>query len=350
MASALIPFIDLRGKTPLDLLRAYPDRARDMLKAARGTWGVWSRVASLAALPVGDRVSQRWLKKQGNPYLYEIESFGEMLSTSGVVALNVAFEWGCTSGVWNYGESAAMLRVLDWPFPGLGKYTVVALQDGKAGTFYNVTWPGVSGVFTAMAPGRFSAAVNQAPSRRHHLGFIGDWAKNRWLLSGQQALPPAHVLRQVCERAANYEEAKDALIKTPIAIPAIFILGGVQPGEGCVIERTEQRAEVFELGVHSHVTAANQFASALGNEGLGWRPREIDSAGRYRQSLAIQPHELEAADFGWLAAPILNANTRLAVVSDAATSRLLVQGFEGAMPVTSLFQLPAAAPKQRLAV
>ena len=34
---------------------------------------------------------------------------------------------------------------------------------GAAGEFFNVTWPGYVGTLTASAPGRFAAAINQAP-------------------------------------------------------------------------------------------------------------------------------------------------------------------------------------------
>lgn len=349
MSHVPIPFIDLRGKTPIDLLRAYPDRARDMLKAARRSWGVFSDAASLAALPVADRLSHRWLKKRRNPYLYEIETFADLVRKPGVVALNLSFEWGCTAGVWRAGETVALLRTLDWPFPAMGKYAVVALQEGKAGAFYNITWPALSGVFTGMAPGRFSAAINQAPSRMHGLTLPGDWIKNRLLLRRENGLPPSHVLRQAFERAATYMEAKAMLAQAPLAIPAIFTLAGTEPGQGCVIERLERDAVIRELGADSQVSTANHFIGALHHAG-GWRPREIDSKGRYRQSLAIGAHELDQPHFGWLSAPIINARTRLAILADAGEPRLMVQGFEGPLPVTGVFAIAAAEEPARRAV
>lgn len=340
-----IPFIDLRGKTAIDLLRAYPDRARDLMKASRRTFGIWSEIPSYLALPVADFLSHRWLKRQRNPYLYEIESCAEILG-GGTYTFNVCMEWGCTTGVWQNGEELAMLRVLDWPFPALGKTTVIALQEGKAGTFYNITWPGTAGVFTGMAPGRFSAAINQAPMRRHRLTYAGDWVANRLIAARQRGLPPAHVLRQVFETARDYNEAKKMLMHAPLAVPVIFTLAGTKQGEGCVIERLEHVSGTIELEAHPHIATANHFMNKLDLKGKGWRPREIDSAGRYRQTASIGPHELDASDFRWLSAPIINANTRLSVVANAATGRLQVQGFEGVIPVTGIFQLPAMPQKQ----
>jgi hypothetical protein len=335
-----IPFIDLRGKTPVDLLRAYPDKARALIHSARRSFS-WSNPVAAMALPVSDRTSRRWLKRTRNPYLHEIESCAEIASVRGMYTFNLSFEWGCTSGAWRTGESVSMLRVLDWPFPNMGRHMVIALQQGKAGEFYNVTWPGLSGVFNAMAPGRFSAAINQAPMRRHGLGFAGDWVKNRILAKKEAGMPPAHLLRMVFEHAKTYDEAKFMLTKTPLAVPAIFTLAGTGFGQGCVIERLEQAAEVFELS-GMQISTANHFRSAFNNFAHGWRPREIDSAGRYRQSCTFSGQDMEQGDFGWLTSPVINANTRMCMVANATTRQLIVQGYEGNVPVTELFVLPGS--------
>lgn len=345
-----IPFVDLRGKTPVDLLRAYPDRARDLVRASRRSWGIWSEIASIPALPVADRLSLAWLRRHNNPYLHDIETCGELISVPGGVALNLCFEWGCTSGAWQSGETVTLLRILDWPFPDLGKYAVVALFQGRAGSFYSVTWPGMVGVFNVMAPGRFAAAINQAPMRRYGRGYAGDWLTNRLRMRRSGGLPPAHLLRQVSERAKDYPEAKEMLLKMPLAIPAIFTLAGTKPGEGCVIERLEDMAEVMELGFRPQVVTANHFNGHLDKVGYGWRPREIDSAGRYHYASGIPAHELSQEHFKWLKAPVINADTRLAILADAALPRLMVQGYEGVIPATAVFNLPAPAKEQQQAV
>ena len=336
-----IPFVDLLGKTPIDLLRTYPDKAHDLVRASVGTYGLASRLASIMALPWADKKSHAWLKSSYNPYLYEIESFADILDMAGVYALNLSYEWSCTSGAYRTDETVSLLRVLDWPFPALGKHVVVALQSGKAGDFYNITWPAMAGVYTAMAPGRFSASINQAPMRDHGLGYGRDWLKNRALFKKESGLPPSHLLRRVFEQAQNYTEAKRLLTETPIAIPAIFTLTGVMQGEGSVIERLEHSAQVMELGAGQQLATSNHFNGDFAGEGKGWRPREIDSHGRYKQSCTIHGYDLSARNFDWLRAPIININTRLCVIADAATRRVTVQGFEGAVSVTDIFDLPA---------
>jgi len=325
----------------MDLLRRFPDKARNLVKASRRTYGWPAYMASFGLLPVADKMSHRWLKHNHNPFLYEIETFSDIIGVPGIYALNLSYEWGCTSGAYSSGATVTMLRVLDWPTPALGKELLVVLQKGKAGDFYNLTWPGLSGVFTAMAPGRFCVALNQAPSRQHKRKRAYDWVRNVRHFFAQTALPTSHLLRLVCEQAQDYDAAKKLLMETPIATPGIYTLTGIQGGQGCVIERLENAVEIRELGAGLQVTASNHFLTSLGDTGQGWRAREIDSHGRHKQSCAIHGHDLEANHFDWLSMPVVNANTRLCMIADAATSRLVVQGFEGVTPATEIFTLPA---------
>lgn len=340
MLRAAIPFVDLRGKTLIDLLRAYPDKAHALIGDSRRTYGFASNLLAAALLPYADRHSHRWLRASNNPYTHEIETFQDVLHRRGVYTFNLCYEWGCTSGAYLAAETIQLLRVLDWPFPSLGKHVVVALQKSQAGEFYNVTWPGLSGMYQGMAPKRFAAAINQAPMRRHGLGYVGDWFKNRLIVDKERGTPPAHLLRQVFETARDYAHAKAMLCSTPVSIPVIFTLTGIRPGEACIIERLENAAEVKEMQAAQSISAANEFHSVLAERGKGWRPRALDSAGRFRQSCEIGSYDMKRADFSWLRGPIINKYTRLVMQADAATSGLMVQGFEGATMATDLFILP----------
>ncbi len=340
MLKTTIPFIDLRGKTPIDLLRTYPDSAKTLVVAARKSYGYFSHIVSGLILPFIDSKSHAWLKRTNNPFLHEIETFDSILGVRGIYSLNLSYEWGCTSGAYRNDENVVMMRVLDWPFPKLGKHVMVVLQSGEAGDFYNVTWPGVSGVFNAMAPARFSAALNLAPMRRHSKNIITDWFRNRKIAQSQKGIPPAHLLRQVFEKAGDYNTAKEMLTKTPIAVPAIFILTGLEYGEGCVIERAENSAQIREIGADPQVVASNQFQTSLSK---GTKPRPFfNSNGRWLQGCRLQGHEVVQHSFSWLCAPMLNPFTRLCMVADAATGKLTVQGFEGITAATEIFNLPKA--------
>jgi hypothetical protein len=323
--------IPLESGGPLELVRRHPHRARAMAHAAVETFGAASRLAAAAAGPAADRASRNWLSRQNNPYLPEIDAMAKILGISGVHALNVCFEWGCTGGVWPSPDGPVLRRVLDWPFPRLGESTVVAWQAQER--FFNIGWPGLAGLFQGLAPGRFAAAINQAPMRRHGLGFLGDWLTNRVAVKGNLGLPPAHVLRGVFEQAADYAAAKRLLCETPLAVPAIFLLAGLQDGEGSVIERTETACAVREMG-DGAVTAANHFEDLTGQ----WRPRPVDSAGRAVTASGLKAPE-DVDDFGWFADPIANINSRLVFNAAARPGALALMGTRGAVPVTEVFRL-----------
>jgi hypothetical protein len=329
-----IPYVDNRGGTPPDLLRGHINGAKALVHAATNTYGPLGRAASVAALPVGDRASRVWLERTRNPYSSEIRRIAEAVGLSGVYLLNVCFEWGCTSGVWAGDEGALMRRVLDWPFPALGEHVVVVHQSGSAGDFLNVTWPGVTGVYHASAPGRFAAAINQAPMREFGSGFVGDWFRSRLAVGFGDGLPPAHLLRQVFEIAPDYASAQLLLCRTKIAVPAIFILAGTSPEEGCIIERTE-RHFALRLMSGGRVCATNHFEGRLDDHGKGWRARPIDSVGRLACANEL---DAEADDFTWFTPPIANPNSRLAMTACPATGALSVIGTDGESPVTEIFR------------
>ena len=330
-----IPYVDLGGYTPLELLFLHRRSAALLVEGAKRTFGEASLLASTLTMPWTDRASHRWLEKSDNPYLREIEAMAEALGLPGVYTLNLCFEWGCTSGAWRSDGTPFLRRVLDWPFPALGEHIVVAHQKGQAGAFFNVTWPGLSGILQAMAPGRFAAAINQAPMRRRGAGFVGDWALGRIAVARNTALPPSHLLRQAFETAPDYAAAKAMLCTTPLAVPAIFVLCGIGNGEGCVIERSEEAFAVREMA-DGHVCATNHFESHLNDAGQGWRARPIDSRGRLVCARTLGP----ATDLFWFTPPIANVNSRLALTANAANGTLMVMGTAGERPVTEIFRLP----------
>ncbi|HEY0283267.1 MAG TPA: hypothetical protein VGC27_11660 [Rhizomicrobium sp.] len=327
-----IPYVDLGGYTPLELLFLYRRSAAALVEGVKRTFGGTS---GTFALPWTDRAARCWLEKSDNPYLPEIEAMAQALDLPGVYTLNLRFEWGCTSGVWHSDDSPLLRRVLDWPFPALGEHTVVAHQKGPAGDFLNVTWPGLSGILQALAHGRFAAAINLAPRRRRGAGLAGKWALGRFTVARNHALPPSHLLRRAFETASDYAAAKAMLCTAPVAVPAIFTLSGVRRGEGCVIERTEEAFAVREMA-DGHVCATNHFESHLNDAGSGWLARPIGSRDRLVYARTLGP----AADLSWFTPPIANVNSRLALTANAVKGALMVMGTAGAEPVTETFRLP----------
>ncbi len=300
------------------------DRAHDLLDLA-------TRRVPDSLLRQLDRVSRAWLVRWENAHLSEIDAVAQKLDRPGSYFFSVNYEWGCTCRVAPApdGETARLVRVLDWRTSGLGRNILAAKVDAKAGYFTTLTWPGYTGVLSANAPGRFSAALNQAPMRKSS-GFLAfDWAANRHRVWNMPHPTPSHLLRHVFERAPDFETAKQQLTKTPISTPAIFLLAGVEGNETVIIERTENDAHVLKgAGV-----AANHWQAP------GWkgRPRGRDSAGR---AAKMHPVRIDFdPDFRWAKPPILNERTRLIMIADAAQGRLLAQGFEASKPATNVLDL-----------
>src|SRR5262245_5379911 len=165
-----IPLIEVGALPALDLIRAEPARTAALIAAAR-------RRYTRIGIALADRASRLWLERAGNPYLAEIRAVAGAVGARGAYLLNLSHEWACTTGVASdpAGHGERLIRVLDWGLEGLGRHVVIARHDGKAGPWFNATWPGFAGVLTAVAPGRFAAAFNQAPLRRRTPFVASDW-------------------------------------------------------------------------------------------------------------------------------------------------------------------------------
>ena len=333
-----IPLIDIRHTGPVGLVRQYDHLAKALLLSSRGAFGRVAEIASYAAFPVGDFMARHWLEKTNNPYYSHIRDIAGIIGEPGIYALNLSYEWGCTTGIEVGEESCQLLRTLDWPFPGLGEHLVVCRENGIAGDYYNITWPGLVGVFTAMAPSRFSLAINQAPVLQKTGNVVADWMLNRLGVKYHGGLPPAHLARYVCEHAENYDKALEMLIHTPICMPAIFTLTGIHPHEGCIVERQEKEAYLRPLTSRGEpLSTANHWV--VTPTALPWKPREPDSYGRKGQMDSHLESGEQQEDFAWLEFPVLNDYTRLATVMNAATGTIRLQGFAGKDPCTALFVL-----------
>jgi hypothetical protein len=323
-----IPVHSVGGAYPIETLKLEEARAHALIEGA-------TRQVPRAALRSLDAISRRWLEKQDSVHLAEIDAIAARLGRPGAYFLSVNYEWGCTCRVAPAPDraSARLVRVLDWRTPGLGRHVVAARVEAPAGEFVTLTWPGYTGVLQANAPGRFAAALNQAPMRKPLGRFYLDWAVNRARVWRMPHLTPAHLLREVFETAHDFAEAKRMLAERPISTPAIFSLAGVKPSETAIIERSETEARVHE---GSNVTANHWQAP-------GWRghARGQHSAGRARQMHTVTP-DLDPG-FAWLKPPILNDNTRLVMIADAAAGRLVAQGFEAMRPATQPLDLNSQA-------
>lgn len=331
-----IPLVDLGDKGALALVDAEPDRLRALFQSARSHYGD-------SLLRLGDAFSERWLERADAAFAHEIAAVAERARDLGVgdrgagaYMLNLSYEWSCTAGVGvpPSGRGNRLLRTLDWPLRGLGRNVVVARMTGAAGDWFNVTWPGFVGAATAMAPGRFAAAINQPPMRRFTPSCWLDWAIERARIWRRDSMPPMHLLRLAFETCTDYAAARDLLTTTPIAMPALFTLSGVAAGESCIIERTETRAYLRESAGES---IANHWVAAPEVEVGRGRSRGADSLGRLTQMDGCR--DAVEGGFDWVAPPILNPTTRVAAAANASLGTLEVRGYEPDGPATRDFSL-----------
>lgn len=349
MSSALpaIPVVDVREGGALRFAEEGAARAR----ALREDCMTWFPGFVQPLVPVIDWIAKRWLERSASPYVEEIRTIATALGFPGIWFLNGSYQWSCTARAWQEASEPSsgpwLVRTLDWPFPGLGRHLSVARMRGPAGEFYNVAWPGYVGALTAMAPGRFSASINQAPMRRRwHSPWLRlvDLAINsvRTLLS-VRSIPPDQLLRQVFETCRDYDEARRVLETTPIARPVIYTLAGCRPGETCVIERMENSASTRTHDTvaandwqkstpewEGRISAAKVFVCSFEEAGERSRARS--------NSLASWSGEPQGS-FGWVVEPVLNPYTRLAAEMCAARGVLRVVGYE----VAAGDELPTAA-------
>lgn len=309
-----IPVMETGRDFPLQTLIHHKARAHALLDEA-------SHRYPLRLLATLDKISRAWLKRWDNRHLAEIDAIARVLDRPGAYFFSINYEWGCTcrAAPSQDRQSARLIRVLDWGVEGLGRNLVAARVSGApAGPFVLLTWPGYSGVLQVMAPGRFSAALNQAPMHKAVGVYYLDWAAGRRKVWSMPYPTPGHLLRTVTEEARSYSEARRMLIERPISTPAIFTLAGIGPQETAVIERTERDARVRD----GAQVAANHWEAA------GWQghARGHQSAQRAQMMSGIAP--VLDSTFPWLRPPVLNENTRLVMVADARLGRLVARGYE----------------------
>jgi len=314
-----IPLFEVGPDFPLEIAQQVGDRGYDLLREA--TSGV-----PTAALWALDRFSRWWLVHNSSPYLHEIETLAERSRSAGLYYLNVNYEWGCTTAakVDSSGRSVALFRTLDWDIRGIGRHLVAARIANPLGAWISLTWPAFTGVLQAIAPGRFAAAINQ-PTPPRLLGVVAiDKLISRFSVFHTSHIQPIHLLRRVFETAPDYQTALEMMSTTPVAAPVIFTLAGLKPDEAVVIERRQD-----QLNLVKDAYAANEWRDAE------WRARSHRAFENDDRVTVLRQSRPEwSRDFDWLKYPLLNEETRIAMVADATTGRLMVQGYEAGLQAT----------------
>jgi hypothetical protein len=323
-----IPVFCVGANYPLEVALAYGERGYDLL--AMATEGV-----PRAAVRAADTLSRVWLQWTSHPYHSEITDLARRSREPGLYYFNSHYEWGCTTAAKPAadGNSVRLMRAFDWRTCGLGRHVVGARVAGPAGPWVTLTWPAYTGVLHGMAPGRFSAALNQAP-RAAPTGWSAiDWLIARRRMLASRGLTPVHLLRRVFEAARTFEEALAMLRDAPVCAPVIYTLAGLRAGEACVIERQERAAHV--ISAPADASCANDWQCR------DWQARRIPgrlSEERLAKMQGLGPVDVDPAR-PWASWPIVNAETKLVMVADARAGRIVAQGYEESGPATAVLDL-----------
>jgi hypothetical protein len=317
--------VSLAQSQALASARSEPARLAQLLDTGTKTY-------TPLGVRLADARSRSWAAGLDSPYAKEIADVALALDRPGAFFLNYSYEWGCTTGAIPDPDTGGttLFRTLDWPFDGLGRALVIVRQQALVGDYMSVTWPGFAGILTGLAPGRFAAAINQPPLPLPGWGKPIGWLAARLLVNRSNALPPDHLLRLVFDTAPSFAEAARLLRQTPVCMPAIFTLAGPRAGEALVIERT--RHEAFEPGV---ATAANHWAATPGPLG-----RARNKSSHARRAMMSGLHGVgHDWSLDWLRPPILQDDTRVAVIANPCNGRLMVQGWEKTGAATKVLDL-----------
>ncbi|XP_069167810.1 acid ceramidase isoform X2 [Procambarus clarkii] len=126
------------------------------------------------------------------------------------------------------------------------KPLTVQLNWKKNGTtlFRSLSFAGYVGVLTAVKEDKFTFSLDKRFALNG--GFMGllEWI----LFDDHEQSWVSFLTREVLEVASSYKEAQTKLMKTRLMAPVYFILGGAQPGEGCIITRDRDNADLVTLG------------------------------------------------------------------------------------------------------
>lgn len=172
----------------------------------------------------------------------EVADLAELLDCEpkDVLLANVIYDvtsslLGCSTFVTPTQRGPLHARNLDWWFRGdlLRKHTTVFTFPSRHGDYLVVTWPGLFGVLTGMAPGRYSVSVNHITD--HRSNFIAAPALAWHAVNGY--MPVTWAVREVLETKKTFAAAVKYLSEVPLLAPVLITVAGTDNDERVVIER-----------------------------------------------------------------------------------------------------------------
>jgi hypothetical protein len=178
----------------------------------------------------------------GNLHGDECEELAEVadVAASDIRAANLAYDIaqaGCSTLAvpQEVSGSPLLARNLDWSLGSRNllqrTLTVARISGAHAGDYVSVLWPGLFGGLTAMAPGRFSLAINFVVHSDVDASTIATS-----LAAG--AMPVTWATRHVLDHCKDFDAAVKYLRRVELGAPVLFTLAGTKAEERVVIERS----------------------------------------------------------------------------------------------------------------
>lgn len=317
-----IPVIDVPYDKEVGIVTAleYPNELNILLKTAAKTY-------TTLGLNIADYISEKLSKKLASPYSKYLQNINEIINQPGTYLLNYSYEWGCTSGIIKDDAGLTLLRTLDWPFDKLSQAIIVVKQQNPIGDYLNITFPGSVGILTGLAKGRFAISINQPPLP--NFGLICGWMLNRLRVNNSTSIPPSHLVRYVFDTCKTYDDAIHILKTTPVCMPVIFTVAGLQEHENITIERLPHSFRVANRPI-----AANHWTTDI----TVGKPRNKSSIYRFDKMKSLIENKI-SWNFDWVSGPIFCNDTRLSAMMNPTTGKLLLQGWEKTGKSTEILEI-----------
>jgi hypothetical protein len=224
--------IDLR-RPPEDRWHLTPEQqrqARELLALYKADLGIPPDVGEFLVASARELVrADYWTEMESLSFALGLPLSDAVLCNFYYDAIKVVL--GCTAFAVDSAGGILHARNLDWWTTSaiLSRYTTICnFVGGVAGEFTTIGWPGFTGVFSGIAPGRFAITLNAVLS----------------LEPAVPATPVVLVLRTVLEEARSYNEALSILSAASLPSDSLLLLTGTRAGEHVVIERTPSRCAV----------------------------------------------------------------------------------------------------------
>jgi acid ceramidase len=259
----------------------------------------------------------------------EIDDIAEGLRVPAreVVLANAAYDIagvGCSTIVAATADGPLHARNLDWTFPRnlLKKHlTVARMRNGPHGDYALVTWPGMFGALTGIAPGRFSITVN----------FVQHDEDSGLLQLAKRAIgghwPVAWVVRRALDEAKNFKAAVKMIQNEYVLSPVLITVVGTENDERVCIECGCDDYALRRPGADGPLIVTNHYQTdELEEHNVDLD--ELDTCERYAALEELLAGK-KVTSRGALAAlsndDVISSDTQHQVVMEPASGRLTVR-------------------------